>query len=321
MPTLVDPMMATLVSEIPDDAGRYGFEFKWDGIRAVLFWTGDRLWLQTRNRHDVTVRYPELRGLGPALGARASVLDGEIVALDERGRPSFERLQRRMGLNDPSEIARQAAAVPIVYMLFDVIYLVDRLTAPAPYTDRRVLLEALDLNGTHWQTPGYRVDDGEAMLRASLENGLEGVIAKRLESVYELGRRSGAWLKIKNRLRQELVIGGWLDGEGRRRGLPGSLLLGYFQDGRFVYAGKVGTGFTQSALEKLAALMRPLERDTSPYDAGSPPSGAHFIEPGLVAEFEFSEWTKGGELRAASFKGLREDKDAREVVREVPRDA
>jgi bifunctional non-homologous end joining protein LigD len=321
MPTLVDPMMATLVSGLPHDQERHGFEFKWDGIRAVYFWTGDRHWIQTRNRHDVTFRYPELRALGGALGTRAAVLDGEIVALDERGRPSFERLQRRMGLNDPGEIVRQAAAVPIAYMLFDVVYLVDRLTAAAPYTDRRALLEALELEGSYWQTPGYRVDDGDVMLSASRENGLEGVIAKRLESAYEMGRRSGAWLKIKNRLRQELVIGGWIDGEGRRKGLPGSLLLGYYQDGQFVYAGKVGTGFTHATLEKLAALMRPLERDTSPYQVGSPPSGAHFIEPRLVAEFEFSEWTKSGELRAPSFKGLREDKDAREVVREVPREA
>ena len=321
MPTLIDPMMATLVGAIPSGPERYGFEFKWDGIRAVLFWTGDHHWIQTRNRHDVTARYPELGALSGPMGTRPAVLDGEIVALDDRGRPSFERLQRRMGLTEESEIRRQARAVPVAYMIFDLLYLEDRLIVGAAYTERRALLEGLGLDGPHWQTPGYRAGEGDVMFRASLENGLEGVIAKRLDSVYESGRRSGAWLKVKNRLRQELVIGGWVDGEGRRRGLPGALLVGCYQDGRFAYAGKVGTGFTHATLKKLAALMRPLARRVSPFEVGRPPSAARFVEPRLVAEFEFSEWTKGGELRAPSFKGLREDKDAREVVRETPGEA
>jgi bifunctional non-homologous end joining protein LigD len=155
------------------------------------------------------------------------------------------------------------------------------------------------------------------MLQASLENGLEGVIAKRLDSAYEMGRRSGAWLKVKNRQRQELVIGGWVDGEGRRLGLPGALLLGVYDGDRFVYAGKAGTGFTHAMLAKLAGLMRSLARWTSPFDVGRPPTSAHFVEPRLVAEFEFSEWTSAGDLRAASFKGLREDTDPRQVVRET----
>ena len=136
--------------------------------------------------------------------------------------------------------------------------------------------------------------------------------------MYELGRRSGSWLKVKLRLRQELVIGGWLEGEGRRRGLPGALLVGYYQDERFVYAGKVGTGFTDATLAQLEALMKPLERSKPAFKSGKLPSRAHFVEPRLVAEFEFSEWTRAGELRAPSFKGLREDKDARDVVRESP---
>jgi bifunctional non-homologous end joining protein LigD len=144
------------------------------------------------------------------------------------------------------------------------------------------------------------------------------VVAKRLDSKYEMGR-SGAWLKVKHRQRQELVIGGWVEGEGRRRGLPGALLLGYYDGDRFVYAGKTGTGFTHAMLAKLAELMRPLERETSPFDAGRPPAGAHFVEPRLVGEFEFAEWTSAGDLRAPSFKGLREDKDPRQVVREVAR--
>jgi bifunctional non-homologous end joining protein LigD len=318
MPALVDPMQALLTAGIPAAEDRYGFEFKWDGIRAMCYWDGRSLRLQTRNRKEVTARYPELWLLGKELGARRAILDGEIVAFDERGRPSFEELQQRMGLNAEADIRRQMQATPVAYLLFDAVYLDGELLLGQPYSARRQRLYELELASGHWQTPPHRVGDGQAMLRASRENGLEGVIAKRLDSVYEPGRRSGAWLKVKNRLRQEFVIGGWVEGEGRRRGLPGAILVGYWEDGRLVYASKVGTGFTEAMLAELARLMKPLERDTSPFEVGRPPGHPHFVEPRLVAEVEFSEWTRGRELRAPSFKGLRDDKDPREVVWERP---
>ena len=332
MPTTIDPMMAVLASGLPRDEDRYGLEFKWDGIRAVTFWDGQNVRLVSRNRIDLTVRYPELLPLGDALGSHRAVLDGEIVALDAapgvlaksrdfvgwEGRPSFELLQQRMGLTAEADVRRKMVDVPVTYMVFDAIWLDGRPLTGEQYERRRALLEELGLAGPHWQTPAYQVDHGQALLQTSREKGLEGLIAKRIDSVYELGRRSGAWLKVKHRLRQELVIGGWLEGEGRRRGLPGALLVGYYQDGRFVYAGKVGTGFTDAMLARLHALMQPLERSEPPFEVGKPPSRAHFVEPKLVAEFEFSEWTRAGELRAPSFKGLREDKDARDVVRESP---
>jgi bifunctional non-homologous end joining protein LigD len=318
MPELVDPMQAQLAAAVPAAEGRYGFEFKWDGIRAVTYWDGHALRLQTRNRKEITPRYPELWALRDALGTRRAILDGEIVALDERGRPSFEELQKRMGLTAEGDVRRQMRETPVAYLLFDVMYLDGDLLLAATYTARRERLEGLRLTGRHWQTPPSQVGHGGELMRASLENGLEGVIAKRLDSVYEAGRRSGAWLKVKNRLRQEFVIGGWVDGEGRRSGLPGALLVGYWQDGELVYASKVGTGFTDATLARLADLLRPLERDTSPFDVGRPPGHPHFVEPRLVAEIEFSEWTRGGELRAPSFKGMRPDKDPRDVVREVP---
>jgi bifunctional non-homologous end joining protein LigD len=318
MPAVVDPMVAQLAAGIPAGEERYGFEFKWDGIRAVAFWDRQALRLQTRTRKDVTGRYPELGPLADALGAHRAVLDGEVVALDERGRPSFEQLQLRMGLTAESEVRRRMRDVPVTYLVFDLVFLDGWLLTDEPYVRRRERLQALELTGSCWLTPPYQVGEGAALLRASLENGLEGVIAKRLDSVYEMGRRSGAWLKVKNRRRQELVIGGWVEGEGRRRGMPGALLLGYWEGERFVYAGKAGTGLTDAMLQKLAALMRPLERDTSPFDVGRPPGRPHYVEPRLVAEFEFAEWTRSGTLRTAAFKGLREDKDARQVVREAP---
>jgi len=320
MPERVVPMSAQLSRGLPPDQENYGFEFKWDGIRAVVYSEGGTLRIQTRNLEDVTRRYPEVRPLTKALGSHEVVLDGELVALDANGRPSFEQLQQRMGLNSETEIRRKLREVPVFYMIFDVIYLDGRLLVKEQYTERRRRLEALKLAGPAWQTPPYEPGQGKVMLEASERGGLEGVMAKRLESMYEIGRRSAAWLKVKNHQRQELVIAGWLDGQGRRAGLPGALLVGYHdQDGKLVYAGKVGTGFTEKMLDELRRKLEPLARPTSPFERGAKATAkAHFVEPRLVGEFEFSEWTKGGQLRAPAFKGLRNDKDPRAVVRELP---
>ncbi len=317
MPERIEPMMAKLSTAIPKPDSPWGFEFKWDGIRALAYVDGGRVRLMSRSGEDVTPRYPEIHAMGRALGSREVILDGEVVALDDKGRPSFEEIQQRMGLTSESEVRRKMKVVPVTYMVFDLLWQDGHALLDQPYTERRRLLGQLKLTGASWQTPPWEKGGGEAMLEASAKAGLEGVMAKKLDSRYEPGRRSGAWVKVKNHNRQELVIGGWLEGEGKRRGYPGALLVGYYdKDKEFVYAGKVGTGFSDAMLERLAALMKPLEQPKSPFDLGSPPRKAHFVKPKLVAEFEFVEWTRSGQLRAPSFKGLRSDKPAGKVVRE-----
>jgi bifunctional non-homologous end joining protein LigD len=316
MPQKIDPMLARLVEKLPTPDKVWGFEFKWDGIRAIAYVEGGRVRLQSRTGEDITARYPEIHPMGRALGSNEVILDGEIVALDERGRPSFEQIQQRMGLTADNEVRRKMKEVPVTYMVFDVMWRDGHPLLELPYTERRKALAELKLSGASWQTPPYEVGGGQTMKDASAKAGLEGVMAKRLESKYEPGKRTGSWQKIKNRNRQELVIGGWLDGEGKRQGYPGALLVGYYKDGRFVYAGKVGTGFTDQILDELNASLKPLATEKNPFDAGSPPKAAHFVKPKIVAEFEFVEWTRSGQLRAPAFKGFRIDKPAKDVVRE-----
>jgi len=317
MPDRIEPMMAKLATAIPKPDSPWGFEFKWDGIRALAYVEGGRVRLVSRSGEDVTARYPEIHLMGRALGSREVILDGEVVALDEKGRPSFEQIQQRMGLTSESEVRRKMNLVPVIYMVFDLLWQDGHSLLNLPYAERRRRLGQLKLSGPSWQTPPWEKGGGEAMLEASAKAGLEGVMAKKLDSQYEPGRRSGAWLKVKNHNRQELVIGGWLEGEGKRRGYPGALLVGYYdKDKKFVYAGKVGTGFSDAMLEKLTAMMKPLEQAKNPFEVGSPERKAHFVKPKLVADFEFVEWTRSGQLRAPSFKGLRDDKPASKVVRE-----
>ena len=317
LPDWIPPMLAKLAADLPQDEERWGFEFKWDGIRALVRVDHGAVLARSRSGEEITHRYPELRRMGDSLGAEAVFLDGELIALDASGRPSFESLQRRIGLNKESEVRTAAATTPVYYMIFDVLHTGGRPTLALPYVERRRLLDSLPLSGSNWQVPPFHEDDGKAMLEASRQQRLEGVIAKRLDSQYEPGKRSGAWLKVKNHLQQELVIAGWLPGQGRRAGRIGALLVGYYENGRFRYGGKVGTGFSEEVLDRLAALLKPIERPDSPFETGpKPPRGAIFVEPRFVGEFEFSEWTSQGLLRHPSFKGLREDKPPSEVVRE-----
>jgi bifunctional non-homologous end joining protein LigD len=318
MPEHVVPMLAR-PGELPNNERGWSFEIKWDGVRAIAYIQPGRLRLESRNLNEVTDAYPEVRGILRDIGMHEAVLDGEIVAFDEAGRPSFERLQRRMHVVSPSAVRRLQGSTPVVYAIFDLLYVDGRSLLRLPYSERRAALDRLDLGGPAWRVPAAHHDNGARLLGATREQGLEGIVAKRLDSPYEAGRRSGAWVKVKNIIRQELVIGGWIPGEGRRANRIGALLMGYYEDGGFRYAGRVGTGFTEKTLDHLIKKLTPLKRKSSPFtNAPKLPKETVFAEPCLVAEIELREWTAERIMRAPSFKGLREDKAPRDVARETP---
>jgi bifunctional non-homologous end joining protein LigD len=315
MPERLTPMLAQS-GELPRDEAAWGFEVKWDGIRTILFCDHGHMALQGRNGTDFTGRYPEVRELARELGARRLVLDGEIVAFDEEGRPSFERLQSRMHLGSDSAVRRRMRDIPVTYVAFDLLYLDGRSTMALSYEERRKVLDALEFGGPAWRAPAYQRGEGSALLAATKELGIEGVVAKRLSSSYEPGRRASAWVKVKNICEQDVVIGGWAPGEGKRSGRVGALVTGLYEDGRLVYAGKVGTGFTDRTLAILERELAPLRRDSSPFEGRKAPKGTIFVEPRLVARVELREWTKSGTMRAPSFKGLRDDIDPQDCTRE-----
>ncbi len=313
------PMMATAASSLPPADASWAYEMKWDGLRALAYIEGGAVRLWSRTGRDITAGYPELRDMAAGVQADQAVLDGEIVAFGGAEWPSFEAIQQRMNLS-PAQSRLLAGEVPVTYLAFDLLSLDGRSLLDEPYSERRAQLDALGLNGRHWQTPPSFTDAaGPDVLAVSKQHGLEGVVAKRLASRYEPGKRSQSWRKIKNIRRQEAVVGGWKPGEGNRAGQIGSLLIGVQGPGGLDYAGHVGTGFTQQTLAMLGERLAPLRRGTSPFATPVPPEHARaavWAEPLVVVEVAFSQWTSEGRMRAASYKGLRTDKDPAEVVRE-----
>jgi bifunctional non-homologous end joining protein LigD len=319
LPTSLKPMLAT-AGDLPDDDARWAYEIKWDGIRSILFVEGGRVRALSRNDLDVTSSFPELADIGEFLGLTTCVLDGEVVALGEDGKPNFARLQRRMHVANQREARRRATIDPVSFVAFDLLYVHGHSLLESGYDERRTLLESLHLSGpTFTTTESFRGVSGRDILTATVANGLEGVVAKRRDSVYRPGRRSTDWIKVKSFRTQEVVIGGWSDGRGERQGELGALLLGLPDDGGLRYVGKVGTGFTTRDRQALLDELRPLARKTSPFAAplsGSEAAGAHYVRPALVGEVEFSEWTTAGRLRQPTWRGRRPDKDPSQVVKE-----
>ncbi|MDQ1570324.1 MAG: bifunctional non-ous end joining protein LigD [Actinomycetota bacterium] len=325
----ISPMLATLgtvgdVTVDDDDeigagdvTSEWAFEMKWDGIRAIATVSGGEVTFTTRNGIDVTPTYPDLAELAERVNGDA-VLDGEIVALNQAGRPDFGLLQKRMKLTRKADVDPAARATPVHYMLFDILSAGSESTIGKTYDDRRALLEHLVASKGRIHVPPAFDGDLGAAIASSLQLGLEGVMAKRRDSTYSPGRRSRAWIKIKHHKTQEVVIGGWRPGKGRRAATVGSLLMGVPTDGRLRYVGRVGTGFGERELEELTGRLAKLERKTSPFDdvPRADASDARWITPSLVGEVEFAEWTPTEKLRQPSWRGWRTDKAPSDVVRE-----
>jgi len=318
LPPVFAPMLATLASGLPAPEREWAFEYKWDGIRALVRWDGRAVQFLTRNLNDVTRRYPELHGIGKALGRRAAILDAEIIALDEEERPSFAALQKRMHVGDARAIARLVGEVPVSLVVFDLLHQGGQALCDWPWAERRERLEKLGLAGASWLVSPAHVGKGKQLLAAARKQKLEGVMAKRVDSPYLPGARSRDWLKIKIVSEEEFVIGGWVPEGGTRTDRIGSILLGQYDErGLLRFAGGVGTGFGDADHQRLTRLLKGLHRPGgSPFADPVPRrGGALFVVPELVAQIEYRR-RPAGIVQQGAFKGLRTDKGAREVTRE-----
>ena len=294
----VAPMKATMGSTgaVPD-GDEWAFEIKWDGYRTIVHIADGRVRLQSTAGHDVTERWPEFADLPGSVNARSAILDGELIVFDDDGRPRFDLVQRSGVGSD-----RQA-----VLQFFDVLQIDGNDTIELAYLDRRRLLDQLIEPGDNWTVPSYRIGDGPTLLAATAEQGLEGVIAKRIDSRYRPGTRTKDWRKIKNRTEVELTIGGFTSGTGNRADTFGALLVGRPQPEGLAFAGGVGTGFDQRTLRTLTDQLRELATDECPFEPSPPASVARtatWVEPVLRAKIEIAEFTNDGLVRHATFISL-----------------
>jgi bifunctional non-homologous end joining protein LigD len=332
MPARLEPMLAK-PGEVPEsDSDDWGYEIKWDGVRALGYADHGEWSMLSRRLEDVSVRYPELAAIAETLSDHSAVLDGEVVALDAEGRPRFQLIQSRMGLTSPAAVKARMTEQPVDYVIFDLLHLDGHRVRDLPYVRRRELLEGLGLDGPRWRTPRFRLGGGADLLEAARRQGLEGIVAKRTDSPYRTGKRTGEWVKTRVWRRQEFVIGGYIPGEGRRAKRVGSVLVGYYDKRRselrkgqkqnLHFAGGVGSGLKEADLEYLTRELYKRKRPDSSFDVGAPAGPkarlAVWCEPELVCEVSWTEWTNQGTLRQPAFKGMRDtsDKDPREVVKE-----
>ena len=285
----VAPMKASL-GNLPSDDDAWAYEVKWDGYRTLAHVDDGRVRLQSVSGRDVTDTYGELAGLADGVLADRAILDGELVVLDDDGMPRFELMQRH---------ARE-----VVFQAFDVLHLGGHDTIELPYESRRQLLEQAVEPGPNWLVPAHQIGDGQVLFDVTEAQGLEGIMAKRLGSTYQPGKRSPNWRKIKHRRKVDVVIGGFTQGGGNRESTFGALLVGRWDGDRLAFAGGVGTGFDQATLEAMTARLRDLAQDDCPFDPLPPTSyrrGAHWVDPVLTAEVEITEFTNDGLVRHATF--------------------
>lgn len=308
---MIEPMKA-VTGPVPGDSSGWIHEVKWDGIRAIVAITGGKVRITGSRCSEVTGLFPEIAPIGDRPELESSVLDGEMVVFDVDGRPSFSGIQQRLG--------RRLAPVATL-LLFDLLFHRGEDLRYLPWSKRRERLESLDLNGPTWRTPGFFTGEIPVTLAATAEQGLEGIVIKRMDSPYRSGNRSRSWLKLKNQRRQEFLLGGWVPGRHGREGSVGSLLLGYRDSpggagAPLRYAGRVGSGLSERELEELRRQLTGLARPDSPFAERVTPRTAQFSEPELVGEVRFAEWTAEGHLRHPVWLGLRQDSDPADVVRE-----
>lgn len=317
---LIEPMMATLVTE-PFDREGWIFEPKWDGVRALATCTTETL-LISRNLNDITNRYPEFSKMHERTVAFEAVIDGEIVAMQE-GRPSFERLQSRINLQNPRDIEKATKTCPVTFVAFDLLYLDGRSLQNRPLRERKELLDRLFVPTDNISVSPWIEEEGVSLFEAAKERGLEGIVGKKASSTYQPGRRSRDWVKIKTIETADIVIGGWTPGEGSRAKGFGALLVGAYEEGELRFVGAVGTGFTDAYVQALKAALEDIETDQNPFNSdptidkvrwGKPIKDPHWVDPCLVASVEYRELTSAGRMRAPSFKGLRTDKNPEDCL-------
>jgi len=317
MPTAIHPMLASIV-EKPFEDPNWLFEIKWDGYRAVSFIEDGDVRLVSRNQNDLSPRYPELQDLPKFVKAKTAILDGEVVVLDEQGRPSFSLMQQRTGIRSHGRQGAPRHDLPIMYFVFDIIYLDGYDLRRVNLDDRKRVLREVLRDGEIVRYSDHYAGEGVALFNAAKEKGLEGIIAKKRNSCYE-ERRSRDWLKIKITQTVDCVIGGYTDPEGARQYF-GSLVLGLYNDKKqLIHVGNAGTGFNQATLKQISEVLKEIETNKNPFTGPVEPKKVHWVKPERVAEVKFSEWThetdEGGlKLRAPVFMGLREDKNPEECT-------
>jgi bifunctional non-homologous end joining protein LigD len=317
MPTEIHPMLATSISE-PFDGPDWLFEIKWDGYRAVAFIEKEKVRLVSRNQNELTHRYPELKDLAKSVQAKTAILDGEVVALDEQGRPSFSLMQQRTGFHPGGRRGVANAGVPVLYYAFDLLYLDGYDWRKLPLEERKKKLASILTTGDSLRYSDHYENQGKALFEMAREKDLEGILAKRRDSTYQ-ERRSSDWLKIKIRHRIECVIGGYTQPEGSRAHF-GSIVLGlYDKQDRLIHVGQAGSGFNQKSLGEIWKMLQKRETKQKPfYGEVEALRKVTWVKPELVAEIEYAEWTEGAsggsgpKLRAPVFLGLRDDKAPKE---------